>query len=47
MTDGDNVQWLLNDFFTGSKWLGAAEVGQAPLGFTISPALAALAPAAL
>ncbi|MHB2149609.1 GxGYxYP domain-containing protein [Calditrichota bacterium LG25] len=44
MTDGDNVQWLLNDFTTNSRWYGSPNRSQVKLGWTISPALSELAP---
>lgn len=48
MTDGDNVQWLLNDFADpGGKWFGSTDRGKVPLGWTMSPAMAELAPSVL
>lgn len=47
MTDGDNIQWMLNDWATASNWYNSTSRGQVPVGWTISPALAALAPAML
>jgi hypothetical protein len=44
MTDGDNVQWLLNDFATSNNWYGSSNRGNINLGWTISPALCELAP---
>ena len=50
MTDGDNVQWLLNDFCSERRgWFGSAarraEGGEAvPIGWTIPAALSELAP---
>ncbi len=43
-TDGDNVQWLLNNFATDARWFGSPARGQAPVGWTLSPAMAELAP---
>ncbi len=47
MTDGDNIQWILNDFATSEKWFGSPHRGEVPLGWTISPALCELAPTVL
>jgi hypothetical protein len=48
MSDGDNVQWLLNDWsFTEDNWWNSPDRGSVPLGWTLSPSLAALAPTAL
>ncbi|HFE53172.1 MAG TPA: T9SS type A sorting domain-containing protein, partial [Bacteroidetes bacterium] len=47
MTDGDNIQWILNDFATSEKWFGSPHRGQVPLGWTVSPALRELAPTVL
>jgi len=47
MTDGDNVQWILNDFATSVRWFGSPHRGEVPLGWTISPALSELAPTVL
>jgi hypothetical protein len=44
MTDGDNVQWLLNDFATGSDWWGSPDRGRTNVGWTLTPALSELAP---
>ena len=45
MTDGDNVQWLLNDFAAMStKWWGAENRGEVPMGWTISPAIKTISP---
>ena len=44
MTDGDNVQWLLNDFGTSQRWFASPDRGKVDLGWTISPALCELAP---
>lgn len=45
MTDGDNLQWLLGGFATGSAWWGSPARGSVPMGWTLSPAAADLAPA--
>lgn len=47
MTDGDNVQWLLGDFFTDPNFWASPDRGVVPLGWTMSPALADLAPSVL
>jgi len=47
MTDGDNVQWILNDFTTSSKWFGNPNRGKLHLGWTIPPTLSELAPTIL
>lgn len=44
MTDGDNIQWLGNDFISSSNWFGCPRRGEVNLGWTISPALAELGP---
>jgi len=43
-TDGDNIQWLLNNFSTDEKWYGSSERGTLDIGWTISPAMCELAP---
>jgi hypothetical protein len=46
MSDGDNVQWLFNNFVTDpNNWWGSPARGQVPLGWTLSPALVDLGPA--
>ena len=47
MTDGDNVQWLENDFATNPLWWASPQRGSFPLGWTLSPATYYLAPALL
>ena len=44
MSDGDNLQWLLNDFGTNQRWFASPDRGKVDLGWTISPALCELAP---
>ena len=44
MSDGDNVQWLLDDFATSENWFASPQRGRVDLGWTISPALSELAP---
>jgi len=38
MSDGDNLQWVLNNFATGSEWYGNPKRGQFAMGWGISPA---------
>ena len=45
MSDGDNVQWLLDGFVTDERWWGSADRGAVPLGWTLSATTADLAPA--
>jgi hypothetical protein len=47
MTDGDNIQWLLGDFADNHNWYGSPNRGIANIGWTVSPALAELAPTVL
>ncbi len=47
MTDGDNIQWLLNDFDTNPRWYASPSRGQVNLGWGMSPAMAELAPTVL
>jgi len=44
MTDGDNIQWLLNWFATDQRWFGSNNRGKVDIGWTISPSLSELAP---
>jgi len=44
MSDGDNIQWLMNDFSTNENWYGSPLRGQFNMGWTISPSMAVLAP---
>jgi len=44
MTDGDNIQWMGGGFENVSNWYGNPHRGEINLGWTISPALAELAP---
>ena len=46
-TDGDNIQWLLGPWAVDNRWYGSKERGTVPAGWTISPALASLAPVVL
>ena len=47
MTDGDNIQWLMGAFADNTNWYGSPHRGMANIGWTVSPALAELAPTAL
>ena len=50
MSDGDNVQWILNGWQAakGSNgWWASQDRGKVPLGWTLSSSLAKLAPSAL
>ncbi len=47
MSDGDNIQWLLNWFITDKRWFGNENRGKIDIGWTISPALSELAPTAM
>ncbi len=47
MSDGDNIQWLMNDFSTNEKWFASPLRGQFNMGWTLSPSMAALAPTIL
>ncbi|MBR4206278.1 MAG: hypothetical protein IKQ92_12465 [Clostridia bacterium] len=37
MSDGDNIQWVLNNFATSSEWFGSKKRGKFPMGWGISP----------
>jgi hypothetical protein len=47
MTDGDNIQWLLNNFASGNQWWSDKARGKVPMGWTLSPALIELSSATL
>ncbi len=38
MSDGDNLQWVLNNFATGSEWYGSKRRGDFPMAWGVSPA---------
>ena len=44
MTDGDNLQWLFNDWYASQNWWGNSQRGQVPLGWTFSPSTVDLNP---
>lgn len=47
MSDGDNAQWLTNDFATSDRWFGSPHRGDFPMTFDLTPALADINPTAL
>ena len=47
MTDGDNLQWTLGPWSTANTWYGSSTRGAFPMGWTLSPSIADLAPSAL
>lgn len=47
MTDGDNLQWLLSDFATDPNFWASPARGTVPLGWTVAPVTADLAPSVL
>ncbi|EGD74085.1 hypothetical protein PTSG_05777 [Salpingoeca rosetta] len=47
MSDGDNIQWLLNNWATAPQWFGSPDRGKVPMGWTVSPGLVPLAPAVI
>ena len=44
MSDGDNVQWMLNSFADDSRWFGSPNRGLMDIGWTIPPSLSEIAP---
>lgn len=44
MSDGDNVQWMLNLFAEDSRWFGSENRGLMDIGWTVPPALCEIAP---
>eukprot|EP01090_Pellita_catalonica_P020492 TRINITY_DN7355_c0_g1_i1.p1 TRINITY_DN7355_c0_g1~~TRINITY_DN7355_c0_g1_i1.p1 ORF type:complete len:568 (-),score=62.82 TRINITY_DN7355_c0_g1_i1:276-1979(-) len=46
-TDGDNIQWILNGFANDTRWYSSPFRGETNIGWTLSPALAELAPTVL
>ena len=44
VSDGDNVQWILNSFAEDSRWFGSENRGLMDIGWTIPPALSEIAP---
>ena len=47
MSDGDNVQWMLNLFAEDSRWFGSENRGLMDIGWTIPPALCEIAPSVM
>jgi hypothetical protein len=47
VTDGDNLQWMLNDLPTHPNWFGAARRGTFDIGWGVPPAMVDLAPSVL
>jgi hypothetical protein len=47
MSDGDNVQWLTNDFSRSTRWFGSPHRGNFDFTFDLSPALLNTNPVAL
>lgn len=43
-TDGDNVQWMHNNFLLNPNWWGNTNRGRVPVGWGISPCLRDLSP---
>jgi len=43
-TDGDNFSWTLNNFATSTNWYGSPHRGKVDIGWTLSCAIAELAP---
>lgn len=47
VTDGDNIQWMLNDFQSSTRWFASPHRGSLDLGWGISPSLVDLAPSVM
>lgn len=47
MSDGDNVQWMLNLFAEDNRWFGSENRGLMDIGWTVPPALCEIAPTVL
>ncbi|GAB3762425.1 hypothetical protein BKA15_006075 [Microlunatus parietis] len=47
VTDGDNVQWMLNDLPTSENWFGSPRRGTFDLGWGVPPSAIDLAPSVL
>ena len=47
MSDGDNIQWLLNTFTTSENWYASPLRGDFNMGWTISPSMIDLAPSVM
>ncbi len=46
MSDGDNVQWLSNEFATGTKWYGSPHRGKFNMTWDFNPTLTEMNPVA-
>lgn len=44
MSDGDNIQWMLNLFAEDNRWFGSQNRGLMDIGWTIPPSLSEIAP---
>jgi hypothetical protein len=47
MSDGDNVQWLTNDFARDDRWFGSQDRGDFDMTWDMSPTLAEMNPVAM
>ncbi len=47
LTDGDNLQWTLGTFATGTTWYGSPLRGSFDMGYALPPAMADLAPSVI
>jgi hypothetical protein len=47
VTDGDNIQWMLGDFQSSTRWFASPQRGTVDLGWGISPSLVDLAPSVM
>jgi len=47
MSDGDNAQWLTNNFATSDRWFGSPHRGSFPMTFDLTPEIAEINPTAL
>ncbi len=47
MTDGDNLQWVLGQFQSDTRWFGSPYRGTFDMGYGMPPVLAELAPSVL
>ena len=44
LSDGDNVQWMMGDYYQNQRTFGHKERGKIPFGWSISPSMYDLAP---
>ena len=47
LTDGDNVQWMMGDYFQNQRTYGSTSRGDIPFGWSIAPTMYDLAPTIL